>query len=112
AAGEDQLAAESRRRLDEMLRCGTTTCEVKTGYGLETATEIKMLRVIDALRRNHPVELSPTFMGAHEIAPEYRGRRDDYVELVVMEMVPAVARERLAEWCDVFCEAGVFAPDD
>ena len=109
---EDLLAAAARVRLDEMLRCGTTTCEVKSGYGLTTESELKLLRVIRRLSDEGPVDLVATFMGAHEIPPEYRGRRDDYVRLVVEKMIPAVAAEGLAEWCDVFCEDGVFTEDE
>jgi imidazolonepropionase len=112
AASDDELAADTRVRLDEMLRCGTTTCEAKSGYALTTDGELKMLRTIRSLAATHEIELSPTFMGAHEVPIEYRDRRRDYVALVVREMIPAVARERLAEWCDVFCETGVFTPDE
>ena len=111
-ATEDQLAADTRRRLDEMLRCGTTTCEAKSGYGLTTESELKMLRVIERLSREHAIEISPTFMGAHEIPLEYRDRPRAYVDLVVNEMIPAVARAGTAEWCDVFCETGVFTPEE
>jgi imidazolonepropionase len=109
---EDLLAASARVRLDELLRCGTTTCEVKSGYGLTTDSELKLLRVIGRLSHDGPIDLVPTFMGAHELPPEYRGRRDDYLRLIVEEMIPAVAAEGLAEWCDVFCEAGVFTVDE
>jgi imidazolonepropionase len=109
---EDLLAAAASVRLDEMLRCGTTTCEVKSGYGLTTESELKLLRVIRRLSDEGPVDLVATFMGAHEIPPEYRGRRDDYVRLVVENMIPAVAAEGLAEWCDVFCEDGVFTESE
>jgi imidazolonepropionase len=108
AATEASLAAETRVRLDEMLRCGTTTCEAKSGYALTTEGELKMLRTVRALADSHAIELSPTFMGAHEVPVEYREHRRAYVDLVVRDMIPAVARERLAEWCDVFCETGVF----
>lgn len=111
-ATEAALVAETRVRLDEMLACGTTTAEAKSGYGLETDTERKMLRAIRALDRAHPIDLVPTFLGAHEVPPEYRSRRAEYVRLVIDEMLPAVAAERLAEWCDVFCEDGVFTPED
>jgi imidazolonepropionase len=111
-ADEDTLAAATRRRLDDMLSCGTTTCEVKSGYGLTTEAEVKMLRVIARLAREHPVDLVPTFMGAHEVPPEYRNRRNAYVDLVVEEMIPRVAADGLAEWCDVFCETGVFTPEE
>ena len=111
-AAEDALAAETSVRLDEMLRCGTTTCEVKSGYGLRMDAELKMLRVIRRLGREHAVQIVPTFMGAHEIPPEYRDRRREYVDLLVGSMIPAVARDGLAEWCDVFCETGVYTPEE
>ena len=112
AASDEELAADTRVRLDEMLRCGTTTCEAKSGYALTTEGELKMLRAVRALAATHDVELSPTFMGAHDVPVEYRDRRRAYVDLIISEMIPAVARERLAEWCDVFCETGVFTPDE
>ena len=84
------------------------TCEVKSGYGLTTESELKLLRVIRRLSEEGPIELVPTFMGAHEIPPEYRDRRDAYVRLIIEEMIPRVVAEGLAESCDVFCEAGVF----
>lgn len=112
AASDEVLSAETRIRLDEMLQCGTTTSEVKSGYGLETATELKMLRVIRQLHAAHPIDLVPTFLGAHEVPEAYRDRRAEYVALVIEEMIPAVMSEGLAEWCDVFCEAGVFTPEE
>jgi imidazolonepropionase len=112
AAGSDEITAGTRRRLDEMLRCGTTTCEIKSGYGLTTEAELKTLRVIRALAADHPIEIAPTFMGAHEIPLEYRDDRGRYIDLLIQEMIPAVAREQLAEWCDVFCERGVFTPEE
>ena len=112
AASGDQLASDTRRRLDEMLRCGITTCEVKSGYGLTTEDELKMLRAVRTLSADHAIELSSTFMGAHEVPAEYRGRRRAYINLVKSEMIPAVVQEELAEWCDVFCEADVFTPDE
>jgi imidazolonepropionase len=112
AASEDALVALALPRLQTMLACGTTTAEVKSGYGLETATELRSLRAIRRLEQLQPIELSPTFMGAHEVPFEYRSRRDDYVSLVIDEMLPAVASEGLAEWCDVFCEQGVFSPEE
>jgi imidazolonepropionase len=112
AASEAGLAAETRVRLDEMLRCGTTTCEAKSGYALTTEGELKMLRTLAAIGESHPIELSSTFMGAHEVPSEYRNRRRGYLDLIVKDMLPAVAHERLAEWCDVFCEDGVFTPDE
>jgi imidazolonepropionase len=112
AASDDQLVADTKRRLDEMLRCGTTTCEAKSGYALTVDGELKMLRALRALAASHPIEIAPTFMGAHEVPIEYRDRRGDYVRLVIDEMIPAVASEQLAEWCDVFCESGVFTAEE
>jgi imidazolonepropionase len=111
-ASEDTLAAATRVRLDEMLACGTTTCEAKSGYGLTTESELRQLRVLRSLDHDHPIDIVPTFLGAHEIAPEYRHDRDAYISLVVDEMIPAVATEGLADWCDVFCERGVFTPHE
>jgi imidazolonepropionase len=108
AARESDLVEQARGRLDEMLACGTTTCEAKSGYGLSTEAEAKQLRAIRALNAAHPIDLSATFLGAHELPPEYRGRREEYVSLVIDEMIPAVVEQRLAEWCDVFCDTGVF----
>jgi imidazolonepropionase len=109
-ASEAALVAATRPRLAEMLACGTTTAEIKSGYGLDLDSELKQLRAIRDLADTQPIELSPTFLGAHEIPIEYRDRRDAYLRLVVDDMIPAVARAQLAEWCDVFCEAGVFTP--
>lgn len=111
-ASEDDLAAQARVRLDEMLRAGTTTAEAKSGYGLATEAELKMLRVVRRLGGEQPIDLVPTFLGAHEIPVEYRERRRDYVDLLVREMIPAVAGDRLASWCDVFCETGVYTPQE
>jgi imidazolonepropionase len=110
AATEDHLVEVTAGRLDEMLRSGTTSCEAKTGYGLTTESELKLLRVLKRLQSMQPVEIVPTFMGAHEIPPEFRGRTEAYVDLLCDEMINAVARSALAEWCDVFCEDGVFSP--
>jgi len=112
AASDDRLVADTRHRLDEMLRCGTTTCEAKSGYALTLDGELKMLRAVRQLAASHAMEIAPTFMGAHEVPVEYRDRRRAYIDLIVSEMIPAVAREHLAEWCDVFCEAGVFTPEE
>lgn len=112
AASENDLVATALPRLQAMLACGTTTAEAKSGYGLETATELRILRAIHRLSTLQPIELSPTFMGAHEIPAEYRANREEYVRLVIDEMIPAVAAESLAESCDVFCEQGVFTPDE
>jgi imidazolonepropionase len=112
AASEDALVESAGTRLAEMLRCGTTTAEAKSGYGLETAAELKMLRAIRRLNGAQPIELAATFLGAHEIPREYRDRRTDYINVLIGEMIPAVAADGLAEWCDVFCETGVYTPDE
>src|SRR5262249_33779557 len=112
AASDDELAAGTRRRLDEMIRCGTTTCEAKSGYGLTVESELKQLRGLSRPGRDHDIEIAPTFMGAHEIPPEYRHHRRGYVDLLAGDMLRAVAGGGLAEWCDVFCEDGVFTPDE
>jgi len=111
-ASEDELGDATRVRLDQMLACGTTTCEAKSGYGLQADTELKMLRVIRRLNTEHPMDLVSTFMGAHEIPVEHRANRRFYIDQLVRQMIPAAARDGLAEWCDVFCEVGVFAPDE
>ena len=111
-ASENELVEQSRGRFDEMLANGTTTCEVKSGYGLDLQSELKMLRAIRRLADAHAIDLVPTFMGAHEVPVEHRQRRNDYIRTIVDEMIPAVAAEGLASWCDVFCETGVFTPDE
>jgi imidazolonepropionase len=112
AASEDDLVAATRPRLAEMLACGTTTAEIKSGYGLDVASELKMLRAIRRLESEQPIELASTFLGAHEVPSEYRSNRSEYVRLVVDRMIPAVADQGLAQWCDVFCETGVFTPEE
>ncbi|MEW6320692.1 MAG: imidazolonepropionase [Acidobacteriota bacterium] len=112
AASEAALVDAALPRLRAMLASGTTTAEVKSGYGLDLESELRMLRAIRALAARQPVELVPTFMGAHEVPVDYRSRRGDYLRSIVEEMIPAVAREGLAEWCDVFCERGVFTPEE
>jgi imidazolonepropionase len=111
-ASEDALVESARRRLGEMLRCGTTSAEAKSGYGLETEAELKMLRAIRRLATDQPIDLVATFLGAHEIPVEFRERRQAYLDLLVGEMIPAVAAGGLAEWCDVFCETGVYSPEE
>jgi imidazolonepropionase len=113
AAGLDELVAGMLSRLDRMLALGTTTVEAKTGYGLDTASELKLLEALFRADRQHPVDVVPTFLGAHAVPPEFAGRTDDYVDLVVEEMTPAVAAlvrgtGRAMPFIDVFCEAGVF----
>jgi imidazolonepropionase len=109
AASEEQLAAESAARLDKMFAHGTTTAEAKSGYGLTTADEMKMLRVIARLDATQPLELVPTFLGAHAAPAEYAGRADDYIRMVVDEMLPAVkALGDPLPFVDIFCDEGAF----
>jgi len=110
AASEAELIEQTRVRLAEMLAAGSTTVEAKSGYGLTTDAEIRMLRVIAELNDAQPVELASTFMGAHEVPPEFRDRQAEFVDLIIREMIPAAAG--LAEWCDVFCDRGFFTPDE
>jgi imidazolonepropionase len=109
AASADELFALGRRRLDSMLAFGVTTVEGKSGYGLDRETEIRQLEVMAALDRAHPVDVVPTFMGAHAVPPEYKGRADAFVDFLLAEVVPEVAGRKLAEFCDVFCEQNVFS---
>jgi imidazolonepropionase len=106
----DELLDLTRRRLQRLLAHGTTTVEVKSGYGLELEAELKQLDVIAKLQDGVP-NLVPTFLGAHEVPAEYRPHADEYVELVVREMLPAVRKQGIARYCDVFCEPGVFTVD-
>ncbi|HVH69103.1 MAG TPA: imidazolonepropionase [Gemmatimonadales bacterium] len=108
ARDEDELLTLTRSRLRTLLAHGSTTIEIKSGYGLDAATELKQLRVVRAAAAAEPPTLVPTFLGAHEVPPELRDRRADYVRVVCEEMIPAVARQQLAAACDVFCEPGVF----
>ncbi len=103
----EELLAESWQRVDRMLAYGTTTAEVKTGYGLNMAQELKMLQAIKSLDRTHPVDLVATFLGAHAIPEEYKGRNEEYLDVVVKEMLPQAAQEG-ACFCDVFCDEGAF----
>lgn len=112
AATEQDLVDQTRVRLDEMLACGTTTCEIKSGYGLNVESELKQLRAIRRLADEHAIDIVSTFLGAHELPVEYRNQRQAYIDLVAEEMIPAVAGAGLATWCDVFCETGVFAPEE
>lgn len=109
AATEDELVAIGQRHAHWFLRGGTTTVEAKSGYGLTVEDELKILRAVRRVAATTPLRCIPTFLGAHEVPEEYTGRADDYVELVVREMLPRVAKENLAAFCDIFCEAKVFS---
>lgn len=122
-AGVAELVAQALPRLNQMLAHGTTTAEIKTGYGLDTASELKMYEATVELQARHPIDIVPTFLGAHTVPPDYRANPDDYVALVIDEMLPALARtlderpfpgpggEPLRPFFDVFCEANVFSLD-
>ena len=108
----DQLVERGKRYAEWFLRCGTTTVEAKSGYGLTPEDELKILRAIKRLNEETSLRYVPTFLGAHDIPPEYRARRADYVSLLIEEMIPRVAEQKLAEYCDVFCEDKVFTTDE
>ncbi len=110
AATEEALITQSMSRLNRMLAFGVTTCEAKSGYGLDLPSELKLLRVIRALSSLQPVKLVPTFLGAHTVPQEFAKDRNAYVDLVVNEMLPAVIEARLATGCDVYIEEGAFDP--
>lgn len=107
-ASSEELRSSALRRLASLMSYGVTTAEVKSGYGLSTRDEIRTLEVIRDLAGESPVEIVPTFLGAHEVPDEYQSDREGYVDLVIEEMIPEVARRGLAKFCDVFCEEGVF----
>jgi imidazolonepropionase len=111
AASETELLDSARKYREWFLRGGTTTIEAKSGYGLSLESELKILNVIQQLGAERKLRYVPTFLGAHEIPDEYRGRIDAYIDLVIHEMLPRVAQEGLAEYCDVFCEPSVFPAD-
>ncbi|KAA0955374.1 imidazolonepropionase [Sporosarcina sp. ANT_H38] len=109
-ATEDELMAQTTQRLDSFLQHGVTTVEGKSGYGLDLETELKQLRVMKRLNELHPIDLVSTFMGAHAVPKEYKGMEEAYIDVVVNEILPRVAEEKLARFNDVFCEKGVFTP--
>ncbi|KUK78726.1 MAG: Imidazolonepropionase [Proteiniphilum acetatigenes] len=108
-ATEEELFESGRQRLDAMMRLGITTVEGKSGYGLNRETERKQLRVMRRLNENHPVDIVPTYMGAHATPAEWKGREDAFIDFQINEMFPLVAKEGLAEAVDIFCEKGVFS---
>lgn len=109
---EDELYASAERRLIELIKLGTTAIEIKSGYGLDTASEMKMLRVAQRLSENHPIRIKKTFLGAHAVPPEFSGERTRFVEHIVNDMLPQIAAENLCDYVDVFCEKGYFTVDD
>ena len=111
-ASLDELVTAGKRYAKWFLRGGTTTVEAKSGYGLTLEDELKILRAVRRLNAETPLTYVPTFLGAHDVPDEYRSRRQDYVELIIEEMLPRVAEEKLAQYCDVFCEEKVFTLDE
>ena len=106
---EDEIYEQSRFRLEEVMKLGTGAVEIKSGYGLTTAGEMKMLRVIKRLRENYPISIKATFLGAHAFPLEYKNNQDGYVDLLIEEMLPQIVSEGLADFIDVFCETGYFS---
>jgi imidazolonepropionase len=108
-ASKEKLVEEGKKVLDSMMLNGTTTVEAKSGYGLTVEHETKMLLAAKDLSKQHPLDIVPTFLGAHAFPPEYKDAPDEYVRVVATQMIPQIAREGLAEFCDVFCDKGVFS---
>lgn len=111
-ASEEELFEKSRAFLDEMLAQGVTTAELKSGYGLDKETELKQLRVIKRLNEAHPMDAVATYLGAHAIPEEYRGKNGEYIDFIISDMLPEIKRQGLAEFCDVFLETGVFGVEE
>ncbi len=110
-ASEEELLEQTLSRLDSFLKHGVTTVEGKSGYGMNLETELKQLRVMKNLKDKHAVDIVPTFMGAHSVPVEYKGREDEFVDHIINDMLPVVAEEKLAEFNDVFCEKDVYTPE-
>jgi imidazolonepropionase len=111
-ASFDELFSLGKKRLDRMLSKGVITIEAKSGYGLSLQDEMKILKVMKALQESHPIDIVPTFLGAHTVPREFRDTRTRYIDLLIKEMIPRVAQERLAEFCDVFCEDKAFTLEE
>jgi len=109
---EEDLFQQAKERVYEMIRFGTGAIEIKSGYGLTCEDELKMLRVIRRLKEEMPVEIKSTFLGAHAVPYEYKGRQKEYVDLIIYKMIPKVAREKLADFIDVFCDRGFFTVEE
>jgi len=110
--GEEQLYMEAMERIREIIQLGTGAVEIKSGYGLSLEDEIKMLRVIQRIRDTSPIIVKSTFLGAHAVPADYRGRQGDYVDLIISEMLPLIAAEELADFVDVFCDKGFFTVEE
>ena len=109
--GFEELYIKAKKSLDKMLSFGVTTAEAKSGYGLDIETELKQLEVVKKLNEDHPIDLISTYLGAHALPPEYRDRREDFIDEIIGAL-PIVKEKKLAEFCDVFCEEGVFSIEE
>ncbi|HET6992471.1 MAG TPA: imidazolonepropionase, partial [Bacteroidia bacterium] len=112
AASEDELFEAAANRLDEVISLGTGAIEIKSGYGLDLESELKMLRVIRRLKERGPVSVKATFLGAHAVPAEFKNNKDAYIKLLIDELMPAIAKEKLADYCDIFCERNYFTEED
>jgi imidazolonepropionase len=110
AASSEELFGQSAKRLESMLAHGTTTIEAKSGYGLDREVELRILETVGRLGNQYPVSLVPTYLGAHAVAPEFKDRPEEYIDFIISDVLPEVSRRKLADFCDVFCEKGVFTP--
>ena len=109
---EDEIYNQSKIRLEEIMKLGTGAVEIKSGYGLSVESELKMLRVIKKLSENYPITIKATFLGAHAFPTEFKNNHDAYIDLLINEMIPTIAKENLAEFIDVFCEVGYFSIEE
>lgn len=112
ATSEENLYNESAKRLEEVIALGTGAIEIKSGYGLTVSSELKMLRVIKKLKENYDIPIKATFLGAHAIPTEFKNNKQEYLNLIIDEMLPEIAKENLADFIDIFCELGYFSVDD
>jgi imidazolonepropionase len=112
AASEDELFESAAARMDEIISLGTGAVEIKSGYGLDIESELKMLRVIRRLKERGPIAVKATFLGAHAVPSEFKNNKDGYINLLVNEMMPAIEKEKLADYCDIFCERNYFTEED
>ena len=108
-ASREELFKAGKKRLDSMLSFGVTTAEGKSGYGLDYETEIKQLEVMDEIDRVHPIDVVKTFLGAHAVPKEYKGREDEFIDFIIEKVLPEIVERNLAEFCDIFCEKNVFS---
>lgn len=112
ATSEEDLYQQSKVRLEEVMRLGTGAVEIKSGYGLTKEAEIKMLRVIKKLKENYPIPIKATFLGAHAVPANFKGNKDGYLKMLIEDVIPVVAEQKLAEYIDIFCETGYFSVAD